>query len=379
MPIGTRFDIFKLVWPKETDVSRILADLLDPYGSHGLGSKPLEDFLGLIRAALPQTVQPLQWLDRRFWRGAQLEEATPSARRIDLVLRFNQGIVGFENKPWTVDQDKQLQDYAEHLRSQAPENWLLIYLSNREPSQESMAVAEVTALRAQGRFLRLSLFAFASWIERCGRASLSDATASVLESLANYLRTSVNFQSMSALRPPELLDLVKSPGNLQAAFAIAEAVSFMKRDLLERLRESLELEASTRGWSIPRWDLNLSQTKKYTGFMLVSPRLQGSELWFEWPPTTRLQDFHWGLYQPTAGLRIDAEGLSEALGASEIPDRNWPWWQRGSQAFPMPESDVDAWRYLESGAFAKDIASKVDAAIAALGAARLQLPNAVTS
>lgn len=105
-----RFNLISLLQPDENTLSHLIADLLDPYGSHGQGAL-------FLNALLERLDLPTCGLMDRV--SVSRERLTPERRRIDLVIETPRFLVGIENKPWAVQQPNQLADYQRTLESWA--------------------------------------------------------------------------------------------------------------------------------------------------------------------------------------------------------------------------------------------------------------------
>ena len=105
------FNIFKVlgIADKEVLICRLLGELLDPKGSHGLGAKPLSLFLEQLRIA--DRFSP----DQIAKAHVVLEETIDRDRRIDLVLYLGNEVIPLEVKVWAGDQNKQLYDYYHYF------------------------------------------------------------------------------------------------------------------------------------------------------------------------------------------------------------------------------------------------------------------------
>lgn len=113
------FDVIgTCIGTQETIHSKFLAELLNPHGSHGLGSAFLE----------------------AFYEQVGLNELTPKNSSIktefkcpegemDIVISNKNDIVVIENKIYAVDQSDQLKRYSEWLNKQEKANKKLIYLT----------------------------------------------------------------------------------------------------------------------------------------------------------------------------------------------------------------------------------------------------------
>ena len=129
------FRLFDYLRTDEYGLSRCLVDLLDPQGKHGQGRVFLDLFLARIEAAA--------WVGSDRCHSVVAEKVIENGRRIDIYLKFDSGVIGIENKPWAGDQNQQLKAYADWLKKDANDrNWLLIFFSNRDPSEKSILKEE---------------------------------------------------------------------------------------------------------------------------------------------------------------------------------------------------------------------------------------------
>ncbi|MCY4586903.1 MAG: PD-(D/E)XK nuclease family protein [Bryobacterales bacterium] len=114
---ATKFSVFEYFRERETDLSRIFADLLDPAGRHGQGERFLRLFLVGIHRSLDETLRREFPLSDIHQAKVHLEYPTDKLRRIDIVLEMpNNHWVGIENKPRAEEQEDQVKDYLKFLQ-----------------------------------------------------------------------------------------------------------------------------------------------------------------------------------------------------------------------------------------------------------------------
>jgi hypothetical protein len=134
--LGHGFNVFDFIAPSENGISDILRDLLDPRGPHGQGDRFLRLFLQSL--GLARLLDDTPRVD--VYREHLTASIKQDRRRIDLVIEIHSQskswAVGIENKPWAIEQDNQLHDYATHLESRFSKQFHLVYLSGDggEPS-----------------------------------------------------------------------------------------------------------------------------------------------------------------------------------------------------------------------------------------------------
>ena len=141
-----RFNSFKYLRDDEIGLSRVIADLLDPYAEHGQGAS----FLEALLAVLPD---PPGWLNELHPETSDSihvrpEHPIPEGGRMDITVEISSATghacLAFENKPYASDLDRQIISYLEYLHKQYGTHFLLIYLPPvyRWPGENSFPKAE---------------------------------------------------------------------------------------------------------------------------------------------------------------------------------------------------------------------------------------------
>lgn len=120
---ATTFSPFSIFNPDENTLSRVIAELFDPAGSHGQGLLFLNGLLSAI--GIPR-------LNRLDTVKVRREVRTRARRRIDIVIETPRYVIGIENKPWAAQQKNQLRDYLDELKADLHGRQpVLIFLSDQ--------------------------------------------------------------------------------------------------------------------------------------------------------------------------------------------------------------------------------------------------------
>lgn len=136
------FNIFKVlgITDKEVLICRLLGDLLDPRGSHGLKEKPLLLFMKQLHL---ENSFSLDEIDKAY---IVLEETIDNERRIDIVIYTGNSVIPIEVKIWAGDQDSQLYDYYQYFYKSMynKQNFKIYYLTpnGHNPSEISISDSE---------------------------------------------------------------------------------------------------------------------------------------------------------------------------------------------------------------------------------------------
>ena len=135
--LARKFNVLDYLRTNELGLSRIIADLLDPKGSHGQGVL----FLRILLEKLEGFRETLGWPDLHATSVRCEEKITEG--RIDVEVRIK-GPGGethrlvLENKPYAHDQESQVERYLEHFGKD--DRFLLIYLSPRGEGPSEVSV-----------------------------------------------------------------------------------------------------------------------------------------------------------------------------------------------------------------------------------------------
>lgn len=332
------FHFFDYLRSDEFGLSRSLADLLDPtfgdgHGKHGQAGL----FLDALVAHLSRdenTKSIAQWATAENCESVTLEQLTEHGRRIDIVIRFRGGgLLALENKPWAGDQNNQLSDYADYLAEQSAKNqWLLVYLSNREPDKASIDKNRREELEASGNFLRFSFSDTEAWLQEASEKTRAVKVRLFVEDLIQFVRTQVRGDADMSETLEVTQQILCTKESLESSFLITKSLQHVKNNLLERFEVCLESLMTENGYFL-EIDLNsLKSGEVYTGFSIrfSKPSENRANLCFEFG-RSNLNSLGWGiaLHKDKASsetrLQID-EIMTNGFGYGKQSDW-WPWWQ----------------------------------------------------
>lgn len=202
---GGRFNMFRIcgVNHYENTHSAIIAELLNPKGSHSLKSAFLEAFLNLIdKDSIPTTFNPST--------ATAYTEYTTDNGRIDILIEDDQkNALIIENKIYAPDQREQLKRYNQYSQKQykAYKIYYLTLLGDKASEQSGEGV----------NYLPISYSdTIIKWLDQC--ITLSARLPIVRETLiqySNHLKTLTN-QDMNTKNQEEIVKTLGDFGNLEA-------------------------------------------------------------------------------------------------------------------------------------------------------------------
>jgi hypothetical protein len=195
-------------------LSGIIADILDPRGSHGQGTLFLGMFISRLNRMLPPDRQmATEDLDATTTNVEVTTNSIETAqRRIDIVLENTHWVLGIENKPWAAEQDRQLEDYRRHLENQCrnkaiPCHILFISGSCSMPQTDGENMATLVmgyswneeACELQSKFAHLC-----DWLEEAEKHCRADKVRHFLGDFCHWVKDNFKHQTGTGHQKEEL-------------------------------------------------------------------------------------------------------------------------------------------------------------------------------
>lgn len=230
---GERFNIFSILRVEHEENrthSRYLAELLNPAGRHGEGSRFLVAFVKET-LDLPVDVAGRIKVTR--------ELATDNQRRVDIVVESANLIIGIEVKINAGDQKAQLYDYYSELRQRAgtTKTAVLVYLTldGKPPSAYSLKNLEPENVRC---------LSFAQdirgWLDNC--VALCDNKPELSYALIQYKRLLETLTGTGASMTSLLANnLISNRNDLETALCVEKSLPQAKAAILHQFWEQLTM------------------------------------------------------------------------------------------------------------------------------------------
>ena len=245
---GENYNLFSILSIERYELkhSALIANLLDPKGSHGCGDAFLRAFfeIALKDLAYPFEDCTLPHSYTEYYTGPISGD---TGGRIDILVKSSHYGLIIENKIYAGDQDKQLTRYDNYgKKTFGADGYLLVYLTlyGCDASKESTA----TKSAEEVGYLRLSYAEdILRWLEQC--VQLADNKPLVRESLNQYIRTikQLTYQDMNQEDIQTIIDLAVDHPEVVATLS-------SKRDAIAQgIREKyifaeLKKYADQKGW-----------------------------------------------------------------------------------------------------------------------------------
>ncbi|HOG36554.1 MAG TPA: PD-(D/E)XK nuclease family protein [Paludibacteraceae bacterium] len=239
---GDNFNVFRVIELTSDEVrlhSKFLAELLNPKGSHGQGSKFLDLFIQQfdIKNVDPETSK----VDVEKYIGNKTDT---EGGRIDILIEdSNQNAIIIENKIYASDQENQLVRYSNYKTNSK----IIFYLNldGSDPSEYSCH-----GLKIDEDFKVISYKDdILTWLENCKKESVS--LPLLREGITHYMNLIKHLtgQSNNTTMDKEIIDLLATPQNIEIAIKIANstigAKSKIQWEFWKQLREEFDKQRIT--------------------------------------------------------------------------------------------------------------------------------------
>lgn len=204
---GECFNIFKVLSLEANETklhSALIAELLNPKGSHGLGSDPLRLFLFNIDKSIAQKfVYEKAKINVEYHLG-KINDNYTSGGRVDILIEDGNFKIVIENKIYAEDQPNQLYRYKEKL---TPTILLYLTLNGHEASSSSTNNGE---LKINVHYNSISYKEdIRQWLESCRNINHKNLNVNLI--INQYIQTINNLtgQNMNEKDFEELTEIIQ--------------------------------------------------------------------------------------------------------------------------------------------------------------------------
>ncbi|MDM1551848.1 PD-(D/E)XK nuclease family protein [Empedobacter falsenii] len=222
---GENFNMFRIcgVDHYENTHSAILAEILNPKGTHNFGAKFLEAFI--------KTLKRSELIEDNFDFSLQnvmvITENASVFGRLDILIRNsnNQALL-LENKIYAGDQHNQLLRYQNFGKREFGNQFKLLYLTLQGNESNNTDKEIVDYIQVSYGEIILN------WLERCIEISArSPIVRETLIQYANHIKSLTN-NTTANIMSQELIDKLSTLENLEAAYIIADNLSKVRNNII---------------------------------------------------------------------------------------------------------------------------------------------------
>ena len=355
---GGRFNMFRVcgVNHYENTHSAIIAEFLNPMGTHGLKSKLLECFIKTLGESF--SIQKFNFEKARVRTEHTIEEG-----RIDILIEDNQNkAIIIENKIYAIDQQEQLKRYYSYAQTSFRNGSQILYLTleGNTASEQSGGGVSYLSISYKKDII--------NWLEECvAIASRCPIVRETIIQYINHLKQLTN-QDMNTKNKEEITEILSKIENLRAAQAISQNYSATFDYIIEKnFNPKMEEFAKQKGL-----EYHYEKSEEwYVKFYLTSPLWQG-KCWIGFSIWNNR--YFYGICNNFDNYKISDENRKiihehlKALGISSIRESNWWAFEAWLQNLTLDvwENDI-----IESSNFLYDCKEKTEQLLKAMESIKL--------
>ena len=277
---GENFNIFNVLGVTTSEVrlhSAFIAELLNPYGDHGLGEKFLKFFIeeAINKNVADNTIQCFKF-DFTSIKDVIVEKDIGPVKgehggRIDICIEDNNGsYIIIENKIYAGDQENQMKrywNYAQKMCESDTNKYRLIYLTldGHEPSEGSLC-----GLKSDDYICLSYKYDIISWLNRCVEQSVRHPL--IRETIFQYIETLKQLTYSNMDNPNNILEIMSKKEYLDTVFVIANNLNGMICNIINNiLHPQLFSLAENKGLKLDFTENDEWMTKSWAGWSFSHP------------------------------------------------------------------------------------------------------------
>ncbi len=284
---GENFNVFQILNLSSAEVrlhSKLLAELLNPKGSHNLGDVFLKLFIQRLNNS-PFIGEPLKLselenslIEVEKYTG-NIDKQNDTGGNIDIFIHLpGQSDLVIENKIFAGDQESQLRRYHNFNKTKKP---VLVYLT-----LDGKEADEFTTKNSQYNENKIEpvLFSYQSdvkeWLEDCRKEATNLPV--VRETITQYINLIKNLtgQSMNNNMKNDVVKAISESGaKVKGAFEIGTALSDVKKLLLKKFAEEVILKVKKAKPSVSA-DLSNNFGEKWNGISFSLQTISSTNVYF---------------------------------------------------------------------------------------------------
>lgn len=245
---GARFNVFRLcgVNHYENQHSTILAEFLNPKGTHGLKEKLLANFVKMLHEIVSESDNKLNKFfkdfsakNARVYTELSFDNVEEEGRkgRLDIIIESNKQAVVIENKIRAGDQIEQLIKYnAFAIEKYGKENYQIIYLTldGKDASSQSGEGVDYLKVSYEQHII--------AWLEECVKiAEDRPMVRETINQYINHIKLLTN-QNLDMEFEKNVLEIMLEENNVDAVFHIAHTFNAFKESIIEKFFKELAKE-----------------------------------------------------------------------------------------------------------------------------------------
>ncbi len=238
---GENFNVFKILKVETKEVklhSAFIAELLNPFGSHGQGNKFILEFINILGKKNEQKINfNIDGVKNVIVEKYLGEKTDNNGGRIDIILEDNQNnFIVIENKIYALDQENQLIRYNNAYKD-SPIVYLTLY--GNEPREYSIGVES----EVKNKLICISFKEdILKWLITCKKYTTDYPL--LRETITQYINTikTLTNQTTNTYMSTEIVNQILKSGEIEAAFEIIKNTEELKEAIINELLMRLKIK-----------------------------------------------------------------------------------------------------------------------------------------
>lgn len=364
---GENFNIFNVLGVTTSEVrlhSAFIAELLNPYGNHGLGEKFLKIFIDEISNKIIGDDSNRGFnFDTLSIKDVIVEKDIGPIKgehggRIDICIEDNNGCcVIIENKIYAGDQENQMKrywNYAQKICKGDTSRYRLIYLTldGHEPSEESLC-----GLKSDDYICLSYKNDIISWLNRC--VELSVRHPLIRETILQYIETLKQLTYSDMDNSNDILKIMSKNEYLDIIFVIANNLNRVICNIINKtLHPQLISLAKTKGLELNFAESNGWMTDSYAGWSFCHPEWKNFYIQMEFE-SRGLGGLIIGFHKKDNKRREDIKCWDELWKRTTTKQKdnpNWIW----RDFYPSNWNNPESLREIIDGKMKERISAEID-------------------
>lgn len=337
----------------EMRVSRMLAVLLDPKGSHAQRGLFLHLFLKEVGITWPMEVCDSATLDTEF----HFDDG-----RLDILIRSGDYALAIENKLWAGSPERQIERYLAFMAREKRRHSAVVFLSptGAEPPKSSLLPEHVQAAR-DSRLLYVMSYEVEvnAWLAQCRVHCRADRVSLWVDEFRRMIESMFLNNEDDPMQEHVINAALDNPESVAATMELLTAQDAIRSKLFTKLASQIQDIVGSKGWQV---DCHDAPYERYSGIE-VSFAKDHPKFRIEFQ-STLYAGLIYGLVRvaesvPSLGtLRSE---LLQSVGEGKESEW-WLWYRQASVNEPMCPVDmnwsksVEPWRKIADGTLAAKLA-----------------------
>jgi hypothetical protein len=327
---GDYFNVFNVLRLSSNETrthSAFIAELLNPYGTHGMGNFFLRKFISHMQIRNLQLDLSKAYIEVERVIG-DIDENYDNGGRIDIIVEDGKKAIIIENKIYAQDQYKQLVRYNNYAKGNFADYRLLYLTLNKDSASEASTQDNKSQLLPNEDYFPITYREdIIDWLEDCIDELSSNIVRVIIQQYIDLLKQLTYQMEENNI----VLDVLKKDENLACTLEVLKNAGAWKESLWNEFADILKEKVEGKGWILRNngiGDISVYTNENAEYYINMTKAGGGTFI---------------GITSETP------QEPKECLSCLSWPESGWPFgWkflERGYQHF-LPLSDWNSWEYL---------------------------------